>query len=172
MQPPAEEAMPEATETDAPLSDALAAAHEISNESGEYAIAPDNETLEPAASDFATQPDAPAPQYRSSPGKGQSRRRVPHWFHTAVPISFTVGALLLVIGIWALLAVLGWATGSAMAPGFTPVIHGIDGAPDKPGDSVVMPFVLLLSLPVGLALEVMGLIMLKQLRRQATADAA
>jgi hypothetical protein len=108
---------------------------------------------EPAPAAPARTAPAQTPDYR---GQQRYRREVPQWYHTAVPISFTLGVILVVLGLWAFLAIMSSVTGSAMAPGFNPKEDGI-----------VMPIVLVISLPVGIALEFMAVMMRKQLKRQA-----
>lgn len=94
-------------------------------------------------------PQAPTANYRS-----RRKIRVPNWYRTAIPISFTIGGLLFIVGAWSLLAVLSAATKSNMAPGFD---YNVEG--------VAMPVVLLLSLPVSITLSIMGMIMSKQVRQ-------
>ena len=138
------------------------------------------EIVMPTAEELVEPEPAPAPaapvkktQQRSSGRK----RKVPGWYHAAVPVMFTCSSFLLFIGFWALGAV-GYIMFAA--PKFRedihyPLIRWDDNVGDIGGISAgskMMAWFMLISLPVAISLIVMAIIMQKQIRAVARAAAA
>jgi hypothetical protein len=93
-------------------------------------------------------------------------RKVPGWYHVAVPIMFTISSLLLLIGFWAVAAVIAIM---ARAESFPLLSHAVDGEgyplqdeagrPSFSGMSKAMAFGMLIALPVALCLVAMAVTM-------------
>ena len=135
----------------------------------EIVLTPPEPEMEPAA---AVEPEPtyevaePASPERTKPvagppvGRGARRRRkVPGWYRSAVPVTFTVGGLLFLVGAWSLIAVICYFGNSTGFPGVPTHEEGI-----------LMPAIMLLSLPVAIALAVMGMIMSGQIRAEDEAE--
>ncbi|MCL2647870.1 MAG: hypothetical protein FWD61_12795 [Phycisphaerales bacterium] len=99
-------------------------------------------------------------------------RPAPGWYHAAVPVMYTLGALLILIGLWAIGALIFMAVkapdelGHVAYPFLTP-----ERAPDNEDiwiytqGSHIMAWMMLVCLPVSLAMGMMAGIMQQQIRR-------
>lgn len=140
------------------------AAHAAPRAPGTDEIRMAREITRPAPSPLAARPGS-----RPSP-----RRKIPGWYHVAVPIMFTVSSLLLLIGFWAIGAVIAIIAGF---DGYPLLSHAVDsggyaitddaGHPLLSSMSKAMAFTMLTALPVAISLVVMAVIMQRQVSKAA-----
>jgi hypothetical protein len=120
-----------------------------------------------------TRPAAVSPA-RPGSRPGARGRKIPGWYHVAVPIMFTVSSLLMIIGFWAVGAIIAIIAGF---DGYPLLSHAVDsggypitddaGHPLLSSMSKVMAFTMLIALPVAISLVVMAIIMQRQVSKAA-----
>ena len=99
-----------------------------------------------------------------------SASAVPGWYHAAIPIMFTLGSLLFLISIWAVIASV--CTFFKIESPFVTI-----PPPPEEGEVVPLnfwtyiPYIMLLCLPVSLTLAVMAIIMKRQILKFQRASA-
>jgi len=144
--------------TPKPGSGQAAASGRVASRTDEIKMAKEIE-LKPVA------PSKPASGVVGYQGQRRGGRKVPGWYHTAIPIMFTVSSLLLLISLWAVGAVIAIM---AKAESY-PLLRYDDYAGAFTRGSTVFAFVMLLCLPISLALIVSAIVMQRHI---ATARAA
>jgi len=115
-------------------------------------------------------PRTPTPAARA----GRRMRRAPFWYKPAIPVMFTVSSILFIIGLWACGAVLVWYTGHDTYPVSQPPAYpliGLEPARDPATYEEIVrvtplfkttSLIMLLSLPVGISMSIMAVIMSRQ----------
>jgi hypothetical protein len=110
---------------------------------------------------------------------GGAKRRVakeaPGWYHAAVPVMYTLGSILLLIGFWAIGALVVMAVSKPAAGGdvWYPFLAWSADIGDEGGftqGSRIMAWVMVLCLPVSAALWMMARVMQKHIRATEAAE--
>jgi len=100
-------------------------------------------------------------------------RPVPNWYHAAVPVMYTLGVMLILIGLWAIGALIFMAIKAPDDMGragywlLSTTEDVVTGEYTYTKGSYLMAGVMLVSLPVALAMGMMAGIMQQQIRRAA-----
>ena len=132
----------------------------------EEAVAPVSRQAEPTEEiGFAT----PAPRIVRRAIQ-PTAARVPKWYRVAVPIMFSIGSLLMIIGLWAAGAMIYMRTTTPTAPDFVvqyPLIRWDENAGESGGysdDSKMMAVAMLACIPVAGLMGGMVMVMRRQMR--------
>jgi len=97
--------------------------------------------------------------------------KVPGWYHAAVPVMYTLGVMLILIGLWAIGALIFMAVKAPDDMGrvgywlLAATENMVTGEYEYTKGSYLMAGVMLVSLPVALAMGMMAGIMQQQIRR-------
>jgi hypothetical protein len=96
---------------------------------------------------------------------------VPGWYHGAVPVMFTLGALLLLIGVWAVggLVYMGMQKPTEAQPGYLWIHTEPDAETDEPvytAGSKMMATAMVVCVPVAIAMGIMGGMMQKKVSEE------
>jgi hypothetical protein len=113
-------------------------------------------------------PLAPAAAPYAAPRRPVAARPVPGWYHAAFPVTLTLGSILMLIGMWAMIGSYARFTNKGGVPLVEPrpvVVDDTTGAESLRDMDFAdeVPYIMLLCLPVALSLIGMGIYMKRRI---------